>query len=71
MEENKRNRDQAYDRSTQMDQNTGQDNQTQNISDRNRQQENPQRGTRWNNYQTRELSDEESSRENRGGERNQ
>jgi hypothetical protein len=71
MEENKRNRDQASDRSTQIDQNTGQDNQTQNISDKRRQDENPQRGSQWSNYQTRELSDERSGQQNRGGERNQ
>jgi hypothetical protein len=71
MEENKRNRDQASDRSTQTSRNTGQGNQKQNISDKDRREANPQKGSRWNNYRTRELSDKESDRKNRGGERSQ
>jgi hypothetical protein len=55
--------------SAHQDQSNEQDNQMQNISNEQEPDENPQRGSEWNNYQARELSDPADSGENSGTER--
>ena len=55
MAENKKNQDQT---SKQENQTLDRDRQKETSSSRNVQDQNPQDGSRWNNYQTREMSDE-------------
>jgi hypothetical protein len=71
MEENIREQQQPLGGSAQQDQRSDQRDQMQNISNEERQDENPQRGSEWNNYRTRELSDPADSGENPGSERSQ
>lgn len=64
MTENNRNQDQSFGTSTRQNQDVNQGNQTQNTSGQREQDQNSQRGSQWNNYQTREMSDEGYSSEN-------
>lgn len=57
MEENKRNEEQSSDSSTRQDQNREQVNQTETTAGQRMQDQNPQQGSQWNNYQTRELGE--------------
>ncbi|MBO9683150.1 MAG: hypothetical protein J7502_10870 [Flavisolibacter sp.] len=71
MEENIREQQQPLGGSAQQDQSNDQRDQIQNTSREEQQDENPQRGSEWNNYRTRELSDPTDSGENPGSERSQ
>jgi hypothetical protein len=62
--ENNRSQQKDSGSSTQRDKNRGQENQSQNTSGQGIQDQNPQRGSKWSNYQTRELSDEGSGEGN-------
>jgi hypothetical protein len=64
MAENNRNQGQTSGSSTQQNQDMSQDNQKQNTSNRKEQDQNPQGGSQWSNYRTREMSDEGYSGEN-------
>jgi len=71
MEENIREQQQPLGGSSQKDQSNKQGNQMQNISNEQEPDENPQEGSEWNNYRTRELSDPSDSGENRDSGRSQ
>lgn len=64
MAENNRNRDQASRDSAKQNQDDSQSKQTQNTSGETQQDQNSQHGSKWSNYQTRELSDEGYTEEN-------
>ena len=67
MAENNRNEDRTTGRSEKEDKNNNENKKTQNVSNQPEEQ-NPQKGSKWSNYQTRELSDEDYSDENIPGE---
>jgi len=71
MAENNRNQNQTSGSSTQQDQNYRQSGQTQNTSNQPGQDINPQDGSKWNNYQTRELSDQGAGKEKTSGRENE
>jgi len=64
MTENDRNRQQNAGTSTQENQGSNKGNQSQTTSNSGSKENNPQDGGSWNNYRTRELSDEESGEGN-------
>lgn len=70
MTENNRNQEQNQSSNTgssnQSNQNTGQSGQTRNTSGQDQQFQNPQRGDDWNNYRSREMSDEGYQKDNIG-----
>lgn len=70
MTENNRNQGQNQSSNTgnsnQSNQNSGQTGQTQNTSGQDEQFQNPQHGTEWSNYRTREMSDEGYQKDNVG-----
>lgn len=70
MQENNRDQ-QGAGGSTQQEQRNDQEHPMQNISQQEEQDQNPQRGSQWNNYQTRELSDQGSGGKNRSRESSQ
>lgn len=63
-----KNRNQDAGSSTKGNQN--QDQSTQNTSRQGEQNQNPQKGTKWSNYRSREMSDEGYSGENIAGQEN-
>ena len=58
MAENERNQQQQTGDSSQQTQKGNQSGQSQNTSGKDTKDQNPQGGDHWNNYRTRELSDE-------------
>lgn len=62
MADKNRNDNRASGRSEKEDKNISENKKTQNVS--NQRDQNPQKGSKWSNYQTRELSDEDYSDEN-------
>lgn len=58
MAENNRNQNQTSENSNIGNRTSDQNTQSQNISNQDGQNQNPQGGDHWNNYRTRELSDE-------------
>ena len=58
MAENDRDQQSSSAGSPQQNQSAGGPGQTQNTSGQESQDQNPQEGTKWNNYRTREMSDE-------------
>lgn len=60
MIENNRNQNQSSGNQNRDNQNPNQNNQTQNTSDQIGKGANPQDGDQWNNYRSRELSDQGS-----------
>lgn len=67
MADNNRNEDRTSGRSEKENRNINENKKTQNVSNQKEQERNPQKGSKWSNYQTRELSNEDYSDENIAG----